>query len=61
MMKKSLCIIAIIGAESRWQAERLTDLRSGKAQQKDHAEATIPEISEEYKQWKLFHLNHDMI
>ena len=30
-------------------------------QQKDHAEATIPEISEEYKQWKLFHLNHDMI
>ena len=45
----------------KWASERLNDLRSGKAQQKDHPAATILEISEEYKQWKLFHVDHDMI
>ena len=50
-----------VEVESRWQAERLNDLRSEKAQQKDHAEPTIPEISEEYKQWKIFHVDHNMI
>ena len=53
--------VQIVEAESRWQAERLNDLRSGKAQQKDHAAATILEISEEYKQWKLFHVDHNII